>query len=74
MDTTTDISDGILKEKYWDQISQGIEYLQVSETRFDRITPDEPYKCTDPPLTENSDRQNCHFRDLTELWTYNQQE
>ena len=29
---------------------------------------------TKSPLTENSDRQNCHFRDLTELWTYNQQE
>jgi len=48
----------------------GIEYLQVSSDRFDRITPAEPYKCTDPPLTANSDRQNCHFRELTSLWTY----
>ena len=29
------------------------------------------YKCTDPPLTLNSDRQNCNFRALTSLWTFN---
>ena len=48
----------------------GIEYLKVSENRFDRITPQEPYKCTDQPLDEINvpTRNNCHFRDLTELW------
>jgi len=53
--------------------THGIEYLQISENRFDRITPAEPYKCTDPPLSEINvpTRQNCHFRELTSLWSYN---
>jgi len=48
----------------------GIEYLQISENRFDRITPAEPYKCTDPPLDEVKvpTRSNCNFRALTALW------
>jgi len=48
----------------------GIKYLKISENRFDRITPPEPYKCTDPPLDEINvpTRNNCHFRDLTVFW------
>lgn len=51
----------------------GIEYLKVSENRFDRITPAEPYKCVDPPLNEVNvpTRQNCHFRELLDnMWNY----
>ena len=50
----------------------GVKYLKVSEDRFDRITPADSYKCTDPPLEEINvpTRSNCHFRDLTEIWTY----
>jgi len=50
----------------------GIKYLQVSSDRFDRITPAEPYQCTDPPLDEINvpTRSNCHFRALTTIWDY----
>lgn len=51
----------------------GIEYLHVSSDRFDRITPAEQYKCTDPALSANSDRNNCNFRNLTSIWSYTQQ-
>ncbi len=49
----------------------GIEYLQVSETRFDRITPHTPMECTDPPLSEINvpTRNNCNFRELINLWS-----
>jgi len=48
----------------------GIEYLQVSDDRFDRITPSEPYKCSDEGLKPNSNRNNCHFRALMVMWDY----
>jgi len=50
----------------------GIEYLKISDNRFDRITPHESYQCTDPPLAEVNvpTRNNCHFRALTSIWDY----
>jgi len=44
----------------------GVEYLQISDDRFDRITPHTPMECTDPPLDEINvpTRNNCHFREL----------
>ena len=49
----------------------GVEYLKVSEGRFDRLTPKAPIQCTDPPLSEINvpTRQNCNFRALTSLWS-----
>ncbi len=49
----------------------GIEYLKVSENRFDRITPHEEIKCNDKPLSEIKvpTRQNCNFRALSEIWS-----
>ncbi len=46
-----------------------VEYLQVSENRFDRITPKAPLECNDPPLSEINvpNRNNCHFRALA-IW------
>lgn len=48
----------------------GIEYLKVSENRFDRITPQAPYQCNDPPLDTINvpTRNNCHFRELVAFW------
>jgi hypothetical protein len=48
----------------------GIEYLKISEDRFDRITPLEPYRCDDPSLDiiNVPTRNNCNFRALTSLW------
>jgi len=48
----------------------GVEYLQVSSDRFDRLTPHTPIECTDLPLDEVNvpTRQNCNFRELTQLW------
>ena len=50
----------------------GIEYLQVSEGRFDRITPIPPYQCNDPTLDTINvpTRNNCNFRALTTIWDY----
>lgn len=47
-----------------------IEYLQVSDGTFERLTPAESYKCNDPPLDEINvpTRQNCNFRALTSIW------
>jgi len=47
----------------------GVEYLQISENRFDRITPKAPLECNDPPLSEINvpNRNNCHFRSLA-VW------
>ena len=68
--TRTDIINNTWIDKY------GIEYKKINENWFERITPTEAYKCTDPPLSEINvpTRQNCNFRNLTELWTYDQQE
>lgn len=62
--TRTDKVNHIWEDKY------EIEYLQLSEYRFDRITPPEPYVCDDKPLDEINvpTRSNCHFRALTSIW------
>ena len=62
--TRTDKINHIWEDKY------GIEYLQVSESRFDRITPAEPYQCNDKPLGEVNvpTRNNCNFRALVTIW------
>ena len=48
----------------------GIQYKQISENTFDRITPIEPQTCNDPPLSEINvpTRSNCHFRALVSFW------
>jgi len=63
--TRTDKVNHIWEDKY------GIEYLQVSKDRFDRLTAKSPIECTDPPLSEINvpTRLNCNFRELTQLWT-----
>jgi len=62
--TRTDKVNHIWEDKY------GIEYLQVSSDRFDRLTPQAPIECTDPPLSEINvpTRQNCNFRAQMTLW------
>jgi len=42
---------------------KGIEYHRINDNLFDRITPAEPYKCTDTPLDEIKvpTRMNCNF-------------
>ncbi|MFV2016117.1 MAG: hypothetical protein ACC656_11850, partial [Candidatus Heimdallarchaeota archaeon] len=62
--TRTDKVNHIWIDKY------GIEYLQVSSDRFDRITPIPPVECTDPPLSEINvpTRKNCNFRAQLDLW------
>ena len=48
----------------------GIEYHRINDVTFDRITPQEPYHCNDPPVEKIKvwKRTNCHFRALTGLW------
>lgn len=58
--TRTDKVSNIWEDKY------GIQYLQVSSDRFDRITPHEPIQCNDKSMSQS--RNNCHFRALTSLW------
>lgn len=47
-----------------------IEYLKISEDRFDRITPAAPWECNDPSLDEVNvpTRNNCNFRALVSFW------
>ena len=44
----------------------GIEYLQVSENRFDRITPGEPFRCTDDYIVKSVVKRTnvCQFLPL----------
>lgn len=51
----------------------GIEYHRINDVTFDRITPADSYECKDPTLDKVKvwKRTNCHFRDLTSLWSYN---
>ena len=63
--TRTDKVNHIWEDKY------GIEYLNVSQDRFDRITPNAPIECNDKPLSEMNvpNRNNCNFRaTMISLW------
>jgi len=62
--TRTDKINHIWEDKY------GIEYLQISKDRFDRLTAKAPIECTDPPLSEINvpTRKNCNFRAQMTLW------
>jgi len=48
----------------------GIQYQRINDNNFVRLTPLEPWTCTDKPLDEIMvpTRSNCNFRALTVIW------
>jgi len=59
--TRTDKVNHIWEDKY------GIEYLKISNDRFERTTTPDIYTCDDP-ITQVMTRNNCHFREMSLLW------
>lgn len=54
----------------WTDLNNDVEYHKSSNDQYYRITPGEPWECSDLPLDEVMvpTRANCNFRELSPLW------